>query len=340
MCVAACGNKGTVTPSEVVAEVGPQIPSDVSGEGHVVQPDAVGEELPPPEVTPEDNYIPPDLVPEDLPPVTDIWTPQECQSHADCEGIGMCVEVAPGSGQTVCAPYCVEECPGNWECKSIYVDGPDPVSLCFPPTETICSVCTANSQCILAGALCLKGSGALGFCGKFCHPEESPECPEGFECRIAKNPNGDPLGHQCQPPLGSCCVAGKLKECDDDNPCTSDECDPSLGCQHINIDGPCEGPEPCADYKCINGACIGLPITEDLILDGIDEDCDGLTDEDWALGAQVVAPVFCATGHRVTGAGVTVRGALSGPPVAGVAQGGDFKVFPVTTKLGKSDEDD
>ncbi len=337
----ACGGKGTTTEKDLGAgDLSGADVLDVIGEVHVKPSDAVEpEDLLFPEVSPTDATS--DGLVEDLAtdvPV-DVWTPEDCQSHEDCHGEGMCVEVAPGSGKTICAPFCVEECPGGWECKSVYVDGPDPVSLCFPPTETICAVCTQDAQCLFAGALCLKGSGSVGFCGKYCHPEDAPECPDGFECRAAKGKNGENMGYQCQPPEASCCVAGKLKDCDDENPCTLDFCDPSLGCQHTNIDGPCEGPEPCADYKCINGACIGLPVSEDLILNGIDDDCDGEIDEDWALAAKVVAPVWSATGHIFKGGGLTVRGVLSGPPVVGVSSGGDFKVFPVTTKLKKSDND-
>jgi hypothetical protein len=325
LLLAGCGGKGTTKMKDAGLDGTFEEVAEVRGDVHIVPTDtAEPMDFVPGDVEPEAK--PTDVLP-DQPPV-DIWTPQECQSHDDCEGIGLCVEVAPGSGQMVCAPFCLEECPADWECKSVYVDGPDPVSLCFPPTQTICSVCNTDAQCIYAGSLCLKGSGALGFCGKYCHLEDSPDCPAGFECRMATGKNGESLGYQCQPPLGDCCVAGKLKDCDDDNPCTADLCDPSLGCQHKNIDGPCEGPEPCADYKCINGACIGLPITEDLILDGIDEDCDGEIDEDWALAGRVLAPVFAATSHIVKGGGLTIRGILSGPPAVGVSTGGDFKVTP------------
>ncbi len=339
----ACGGKGSPTEKDAGGDdVSVSDAADARGDAQVVPPDVTD---------PDDLMIfkdtgipdllldvsPPDVLP-DIP--VDIWTAQDCQSHEDCDGEGMCVEVAPGSGQTVCAPFCVEECPGGWECKSVYVDGPDPVSLCFPPLETICSVCNQDAQCLYAGALCLKGSGSVGFCGKYCHPTDSPECPEGFECRAALGEDGENMGFQCQPPEGSCCVAGNLKGCDDENPCTADSCDASLGCVYTNIDGPCEGPEPCADYKCLNGACLGLPITEDLIINGIDDDCDGEIDEDWALTAKVVAPIFSATGHVFKGGGLSIRGVLSGPPVVGVSAGGDFKVFPVTTKLKKTEEEE
>jgi len=262
------------------------------------------------------------------------WTPKSCQSHDDCEGIGMCVEVSPGSGKYVCAPYCMQECPGGWECKSINVGGPDPVSLCFPPTETICSVCTKDEECLFFGALCVKGSGSVGFCGKYCHPEDSPECPESFACAMAKGKNGENLGYQCLPPDGSCCIAGKMKSCDDKNPCSADLCDPSLGCKHKNIDGPCVGPDQCTEYKCVNGGCMGFPVTTDKTKDGVDDDCDGLTDEDWAYGLQVPVHSFSGTVHTVKGTSYTVRGSLSAPPAAGASSGGDFKVTPGMVKAG------
>lgn len=332
---AACGSKSAPGGGEVsLDDVGEVSPDGRGGGGdvHIVPGDIKErEDAPWFDVPADELVVPSEMTTKEVAP--DVWVPQECQSHEDCEAIGMCVEVSPGSGQMVCAPYCMEECPADWECKSIYVDGPDPVSLCVPPSEMICSVCSTDSQCLYAGSICIKGEGAVGFCGEFCHPEESPECPDGFECGLVKGKAGENLGYQCRPPAGQCCVAGKLKSCDDENPCTADLCDPSVGCQHKNIDGPCEGPEPCADYKCVNGACIGLPVTQDLILDGIDEDCDGLTDEDWLLAARIVAPVFSGTAHKVTGGGLTIRGVLSGPPSAGILEGGDLKVIPVTTKL-------
>jgi len=62
----------------------------------------------------------------------DVWTPAPCKSHKDCLD-GFCVELTPGSGEFFCVPLCIEECPLDWACKAIYIDGPDPVSVCLPP---------------------------------------------------------------------------------------------------------------------------------------------------------------------------------------------------------------
>jgi len=213
--------------------------------------------------------------------------PTPCKTHADCEGIGLCVQVTPGSGTYVCAPYCQEECPADWECKSVAVDGPDPVSLCLPPVETRCQGCSKDSECLFPGALCIKGSGTVGYCGRLCDPDED-DCPDGFVCDMAKDKNGKPLGNQCMATPGTCCVAGKLKSCDDKNPCTLDFCDASLGCKHSNLDGPCEGEnEPCHEYKCVNGACVCFKVPLDITMDGSDDDRYGLVDEYWEYGRKL-----------------------------------------------------
>jgi hypothetical protein len=63
----------------------------------------------------------------------EVWAPIACESHADCPD-GYCVELVPGSGDSYCAPTCIEECPLDWVCKAVYIDGPDPVSICLPPS--------------------------------------------------------------------------------------------------------------------------------------------------------------------------------------------------------------
>jgi len=335
----ACKNKtAPAVPVDVATDGRGDVQKDGNADVVFVKPDVddagedkdiiVGDTV---ETTPIPDDVEPAPDVQDTAP--DVWTPTPCKSHDDCEGLGLCVELAQGAGEYVCAPYCMEECPADWQCKSMYVDGPDPVSLCFPPGETICSVCSVDKDCLFAGSLCVKGGGALGFCGKYCHPEDAPDCPDGFECLMATTNSGDKLGYQCMPTKGHCCVAGKLKNCDDDNPCTADTCEPSFGCEHGNIDGPCEGPDDCTEYKCVNGACIGFLITQDVTKDGIDDDCDGMTDEDWAYWLKVPVYGFSSTAHEVTGGPFTVRGSLSTPPAANVSSGGDFKVFPGTPKV-------
>ena len=57
------------------------------------------------------------------------------------------------------------------------------------------------------------------------------------------------------------CLSGKPLNCDDNNPCTNDECDPKAGCKNTNADGlgcnfddnDCTVGDSCKDGKCVGG---------------------------------------------------------------------------------------
>ena len=68
--------------------------------------------------------------------------------------------------------------------------------------------------------------------------------------------------------------------CDDGNPCTNDSCVSGV-CQHINNTNACSDGNPCTtNDACSGGACVGGPpsATEFVCNDGVDNDCDLLTD--------------------------------------------------------------
>ena len=58
---------------------------------------------------------------------------------------------------------------------------------------------------------------------------------------------------------GSCTASGEL-DCFDDNPCTSDSCDPESGCLHDNNTGECTDGNLCTDGDvCEDGTCVPGP---------------------------------------------------------------------------------
>ena len=287
------------------------------GEVHIADPDvAPGEdtltlpEIALPEVTETLDLSPPEAV--------DAWVPVPCQSHDDCDG-GFCVEAVPGSGEYVCTISCLEECPLDWVCKSVYLDGPDPVSICLPPGDTLCKACQADADCLLAASLCVKSTGALGYCGRSCSQADD-DCPESFSCTLYVNSDGDPQGYQCAPVDGLCCEAGALAACDDDNVCTFDGCNPSLGCVHEPVDEECTGDNSCLEYFCQEGECAGVPIIADDTLNHIDDDCDGLTDEEAYKEFRLAGGTFGDAQGVAVGGDLVLVAALGTPAVDGKAE--------------------
>jgi hypothetical protein len=58
------------------------------------------------------------------------------------------------------------------------------------------------------------------------------------------------------------CIPGATLDCDDLNPCTADSCDPTAGCQHVALTGPCDDGSACTTGDtCTGGVCVGTPIT-------------------------------------------------------------------------------
>ncbi len=66
-----------------------------------------------------------------------------------------------------------------------------------------------------------------------------------------------PLPENVGCPGGAC---GDPVECDDDNPCTDDVCDPVKGCMNIPNEDSCDDGDPCTRGDvCVGGACMGGP---------------------------------------------------------------------------------
>jgi hypothetical protein len=84
--------------------------------------------------------------------------------------------------------------------------------------------------------------------------------------------NGDEI---CQ---GGACTPGTLLDCDDQNPCTTDECARMEGCVWFDNTDSCDDGDACTVLdQCDGGACVGQ--TMEICGDGLDNDCDGETDE-------------------------------------------------------------
>jgi hypothetical protein len=132
------------------------------------------------------------------------------------------------------------------------------------------------------------------------HTDNTAPCDDGNGCTTNDTCQngacvGTPVqcgGDQCNPigcvsetSTAFLCVPGAPLNCDDGNPCTTDTCDPTLGCQHTFNTAACDDGNPCTTGDvCSNGVCAGTPV----VCTGGDI-CSGLNTCDPATGQ-------CATG--------------------------------------------
>ena len=121
--------------------------------------------------------------------------------------------------------------------------------------------------------------------------------------------NACTLGDTCS---GGTCAGGSPRPCDDSDSCTSDACDPALGCTHAPTAGACDDANACtmAD-SCGPNGCAGVPISCNDQNPCTDDACDP------ALGCvatQNTAP--CDDGSACTTDDACAAGACTGQPLA------------------------
>jgi len=217
-----------------------------------------------------------------------IAPPVDCSDFNDCtqdacDAAGACVHAPVTEGQNcifpssepgaqdICTPF--GKCGVAGNCKA----GAD---LCGCHVD---SDCTAKDKDLCDGLLTCQFAGQVFDCLPL--PDSAVTCGTGQDTACTKNkcnpatgacaltslPNGTPcqdgsactFGDSCQDGL---CVAGPALDCEDDNDCTVDSCEPATGCKYAKAKAgsPCNDGEPCsiAD-KCDNsGNCIpGAPKT-------------------------------------------------------------------------------
>ena len=200
-----------------------------------------------------------------------------CKKADDCDS-GLCIESAGGK---VCTKTCVDTCPLNWECTQ--KSASDTTFICLPRFVTLCRPCKEHKDC---------GGGAAGvgeakclpfeksenyFDGRFCGAPcgEDDECPDKYQCKTIKL-DKEAETKQCVP---------KSKEC----ACSKQAVDLKLSteCWRTNEFGTCKGSRTCTTEG-LTLCNVAQPAAE--VCDGDDNDCDGETDEEGAIGCKVYFP--------------------------------------------------
>ena len=265
------------------------------------------------------DTLPLDIQNPDVPPAT------ICASNDDCLS-GVCIETPDGKQ---CATFCITSaaCAPGLICVSAQMTGSDVMSVCVHPAPRTCLPCSTTADCVYAfSANKMECVGLLG--PHFCLPTcETGICPLGYTC--GPDQDGQPVclpdGGQCNctalgegtsgkcgttNEYGTCsgeftCTDGEIGDCSASVPkaeeCNNedDDCDGKVdndvstkACALTNPYGICPGKTLCIGG---NELCLGNAAFPEMC-NGLDDDCDGETDEDLAgCRTPVAYPVFAST---------------------------------------------
>ncbi len=210
----------------------------------------------------------------------------ECKESTTTDGAVLlqCVNL---SGQCACSQEAVKlglatvcsttnefgTCGGQRACSEA---GLAPCNAQTPAAE-ICNGLDDDCDGEVDGALCDDGNDCTM---DTCDPELGclHEALSGTDCNDA---NVCSLADHCE---AGVCVGTQI-DCDDDNPCTTDNCEPTGGCSYTFNSSSCDDDDPCSvNDTCKQGQCQGFPIDCDCTKDS---DCIALEDGNICNGTLV-----------------------------------------------------
>ena len=217
-----------------------------------------------------------------------------CVANDDCDAV-MCME---GPGGKRCAQSCVDTCDQGFTCAQV-PKGSDVVLVCVSSWSRLCSPCEETKDCNHAGVInarCVDAGAAGSYCGSGCVSDD--DCPDTHACKNAKDVDGN-TGKQCLP-VDS---AGKLTTCT----CSENAVNLALktACSKSVAEGGkelvCLGEAQCKKAGQPALCQAAAPTTE--TCDGLDNDCDGDTDEASCDDNNVCTKDSCEAGKGDKGCG-------------------------------------
>ncbi len=182
---------------------------------------------------------------------------EPCESADDCLS-GICTMHL---GDKVCSKTCDTTCPQGWSCTLVGT-GSDGQYVCMSTFSHLCLPCEDAGTC--SGDTpnaCVKYPGGTSFCGGSC--DLDTPCPSGYACQEVTSVNGA-TSFQCVNTAGVC-------------PCSNLAIASTLSttCETTNMSGTCSGVRICEESGL--SACSAVDASAE-VCNGIDDDCDGLTD--------------------------------------------------------------
>jgi MYXO-CTERM domain-containing protein len=180
----------------------------------------------------------------------------------DCNDGSLCTQVDKCSGG-VCVGSQPPNCDDNEPCTTDSCPDKDGCRHVPKANDSTCddeNGCTTGDKCT---------SGKCAGVGASCADDNEctkTNCVPAGGCTNLAEDNGTPCTfdkcHQNSTCQTGNCAAGDLVDCDDNNDCTTDSCDPAVGCKHVNLNaGTCSDGDVCTTGdSCKAGVCIGTAV--------------------------------------------------------------------------------
>ena len=178
---------------------------------------------------------------------------ESCENDERCV-TGLC-DAAPGF-----QPVCVRRCGDGCEPTEVCVQLTPNRFACQPDQRKICQPCGSDLDCPYPSDKCIVVNNEK-VCGRDCAFDQN--CPTGYRCVNAVGVDGLPKVQQCVPIVASCAC---LARGDFEQPC-----------QNVNTVGTCSGVKKC-DLVSNSVVCDAREAVVETC-NGVDDDCDGDTDE-------------------------------------------------------------
>jgi hypothetical protein len=202
-----------------------------------------------------------------------------CVENDDCDS-GLCIQTRNGK---ICTKTCVDTCPSSFKCVQNNTGSGDNTFICVDKFLYLCNPCETNGDCTESGGgnKCISWSNAGKFCGSLCKTDA--DCPGKKDCTDKENCTNaySCVDKQCMPTTGECSCSNYAKGKQLQTSCS----------QKADF-ASCIGKRTCNDTGLSKCEFNTKPET----CNGLDDDCNGKTDETTCDDGNVCTDDLCKDG--------------------------------------------